>query len=72
MMAFPFYAFLTPLAEDLNGTATGVEEKLLECDFSFSVSRDHLFNETTLIGHVGKDASMSFANPGKFFYSEHC
>ena len=68
MPTYSFYTFFTPLAEDMNGTATGVEEKLLQCDFSFSVSRDHLLNETTLIGHVGKDASMSFANPGKFFY----
>ena len=69
MIAYPCCTFLTPLAEDMNGTATGVEEKLLQCDFSFSVSHDHLFNETTLIGHVGKDASMSFADPGKFFES---
>ena len=69
MPTYAFYTFLTPLAQDLNGTATGVEEKLLQCEYSFSVSHDHLFNETTLIGHVGKDASMSFANPGKFFES---
>ena len=53
--------------EDINGTSTGVVEKVLECDFSFSVSREHSTSQTTLVGHVGKNASMSFLNPGKFF-----
>ena len=28
--------------------------------------RDHFSDSTTIVGHVGKDASMSFVNPGKF------
>ena len=67
---YSIYTLPTPLDEDMNGTATGVEEKVLECDFSFSISRDHFVNESSLVGHVGKDASMNFVNPGKYFESD--
>ena len=50
----------------MNDTSTAVSEKALECDFSFSVSRDHVVNETTIVGHVGKDAEMTFVSPGKY------
>ena len=49
----------------LDETSTGVDEKTVQCDFSFSVSRDHFLNQTTIIGHVGKDAFMSFIDPGR-------
>ena len=54
----------TPLSEDRDGTSTAIAEKALQCDFSFSVSRDHVVNETTIVGHVGKDAQMNFVSPG--------
>ena len=41
-----------------------MSEKALQCDFSFSVSRDHVVNETTIVGHVGKNAQMTFVSPG--------
>ena len=66
ILNFPFCTFPTPKAEVINGTSTDVAEKTLQCDFSFSVSRDHFVNETTIVGHVGKNATMTFINPGKF------
>ena len=65
----PCKSFPIPYAEVVNGTSTTVTERALQCDFAFSVSHDHMQNQSTIVGHVGKDAQMTFANPGTWIYS---
>ena len=61
-----FIIFWTSSFEVINGTSTAVSDKAVQCDFSFSVSRDHILNQTTVIGHVGQDSIMTFTSPGMF------
>ena len=49
-----------------NNNSVVVTEKTVECEFSFAIFRDHVYNETSVVGHLGKDSFMSFINPGKF------
>ena len=52
------------LIQVVNGTESAVGEQAVECDLSFSVSRDHGLNGTTIVGHVGRNAFMTFETPG--------
>ena len=54
------------LVQEINGVSTVFHEKSAQCEFSFSVSRDHSTNQTTVVGHVGKNAAMFFTDPSKF------
>ena len=50
--------------DEVDGVRVSVDEEVVRCDFSFSIKKDHLVNETTVVGQIGKDAIMTFIDPG--------
>ena len=55
------------LITEINGVRVNVDEKIAQCDFSFSIRKDQLINQTTVVGHIGEDAIMTFIDPGMNF-----
>ena len=41
-----------------------VDEVVVECDLTFSASHDQVMKQTTIVGHVGKNAVMTFLDSG--------
>ena len=56
------------LVTEVDGVRVNVDEKIAQCDFSFSIRKDHLINQTTIVGHIGKDAIMTFIDPGMNYF----
>ena len=50
--------------DEVDGVRVSVDEEVVRCDFSFSIKKDHLVNETTVVGQIGNDAIMTFIDPG--------
>ena len=46
-----------------------VDEVVVECDLVFSASHDQVINQTTIVGHVGKNAVMTFYDFYDFYDS---
>ena len=56
---------------EVNGVLSTVTNKAVVCDFFFSISHDRAVNETLIVGHIGKQAKISFINPGNpLFFSQ--
>ena len=54
------------IEQTVNGSDINVDEKSVECQFSFSATHQYDINTTTVIGHVGQSSVMKFVDPSKF------
>ena len=52
--------------QTVDGDDINVDEKSIECLFSFSATHQHDINTTSIVGHVGQSSVLKFMDPSKF------